>query len=287
MPMAQNPMAARSRHSHCSTPVQSVFSIAWRGGGHRPSDSRADGVDHTGLPPKEDLRQLLLIVDDDRDIREMLSDYLAAEGYCVDSVATGEEALERLVRRRYRLVILDIMLPAMSGLDVLRKMQSFSTAPVLMLTARGEAADRVLGLRLGADDYLPKPFVPQELAARVQAILRRAEHSQEEPGSILEVGDISLDPKSRLVRRSGQPVELTTVEFDLLLVFLAHAGRVVSREQLQREVLGRECTPFDRSIDTHVCNLRKKLGGTAEGIERIKSVRGSGYLYGRSSWRNV
>jgi DNA-binding response OmpR family regulator len=284
--MAQNPMTARSRHSRCSTPVQSVFSIAWRGGGHAASDSRADRADHTGLPPAEDLRQLLLIVDDDRDIREMLSDYLEAEGYCVDSVATGEDALEHMVIRRYHLVVLDIMLPGISGLDVLRKMQSFSAVPVLMLTARGEAADRVLGLRLGADDYLSKPFVPQELAARVQAILRRAEHSQEEPVSILEVGDISLDPKSRLVRRSGEPVELTTVEYDLLRVFLVHAGRVVSREQLQREVLGRECTPFDRSIDTHVCNLRKKLGATAEGIERIKSVRGSGYLYSRPSLRS-
>lgn len=285
--MAQNPMAARSRHSHCGAPFRGVISIAWRGDGHRASDSRAHGADHTGLPPAEDLRRPLLIVDDDQDIREMLSDYLEAEGYSVTSVATGEEALERLASRRYRLVILDIMLPGMSGLDVLRKMQSFSTAPVLMLTARGEAADRVLGLRLGADDYLPKPFVPQELAARVQAVLRRALRSQEEPVSILEAGDISLDPKSRLVRRSGEPVELTTVEFELLRVFLVHAGRVVSREQLQQEVLGRECTPFDRSIDTHVCNLRKKLGGTVEGIERIKSVRGSGYLYSRPSLRNA
>jgi DNA-binding response OmpR family regulator len=156
-----------------------------------------------------------------------------------------------------------------------------------MLTARGEAADRVLGLRLGADDYLPKPFVPQELAARVQAILRRAERAAEDPASILESGDVSLDPKSRLARRQGEPLERTTVEFDLLRVFLVHAGRVVSREQLHWEVLGRECTPFDRSIDTHVCNLRKKLGTTVEGIERIKSVRGSGYLYSRPSLRNA
>jgi DNA-binding response OmpR family regulator len=286
--MAQNlTTAAVSRPPLSSAPSQNIFPMSGKGGGHPPSGPGADRTKHTGLPPAEDLRQFLLIVDDDRDIREMLSDYLEAEGYSVDSVATGEDALQRMASRRYRLIILDIMLPGMSGLDVLRKLQSSSEVPVLMLTARGEAADRVLGLRLGADDYLPKPFVPQELAARVEAILRRAERIQEVPVSVLEVGDVSLDPKLRLAKRQGEPIELTTAEFDLLRVFLVHAGRVVSREQLQREVLGRESTPFDRSIDTHVCNLRKKLGATVEGIERIKSVRGSGYLYGRPSLRNT
>jgi len=226
-------------------------------------------------------------VDDDLDIREMLSDYLETEGFRVEAVATGEDALEHIAGRRYVLVILDIMLPGMSGLDVLRKIRASSEVRVLMLTARGEVVDRVLGLRLGADDYLPKPFVPQELVARVQAILRRARSSGGEPRSSMEVGDVSLDPESRVARRAGEPIDLTSVEFDLLRVFLTHAGRVVSREQLHREVLGRESTPFDRSIDTHVCNLRKKLGATTEGIERIKSVRGSGYLYSRLSLRNA
>jgi two-component system response regulator CpxR len=181
----------------------------------------------------------------------------------------------------YTLIILDIMLPEMNGLDVLRKLRASSQVPVLMLTARGEAVDRILGLQLGADDYLPKPFVPQELVARVQAILRRSKFNASEYSSALAVGDISLDVKSRLVQRRGEVVDLTSVEFDLLRVLLSGAGQVISRETLQREVLGREYTPFDRSIDTHVCNLRKKLGATAEGIERIKSIRAAGYLFSR------
>jgi two-component system response regulator CpxR len=223
----------------------------------------------------------LLIVDDDPDIREMLSDYLETEGYCVESVGSGKEALARVAAAEYTLIILDIMLPGMNGLDVLRQLRVSSQIPVLMLTARGEAVDRVLGLQLGADDYLPKPFVPQELSARIQAILRRSGSNGDDASTAIEIGDISLDAKSRLVTQHGKVVDLTSVEFDLLRVLLSHAGQVVGRETLQREVLGREYTPFDRSIDTHVCNLRKKLGATVEGIERIKSVRGSGYLYSR------
>jgi two-component system, OmpR family, response regulator CpxR len=223
----------------------------------------------------------LLIVDDDSDIREMLSDYLEAEGYCVESVGGGKDALERAAAVEYALIILDIVLPGMNGLDVLRQLRASFQIPVLMLTARGETIDRILGLQLGADDYLPKPFVPQELAARVQAILRRSKSGASESSSAIEVGDVSLDTKSRLVKRRGEVVDLTSVEFDLLRVLLSHAGQVVSREILQREVLGREYTPFDRSIDTHVCNLRKKLGATAEGIERIKSIRAAGYLFSR------
>jgi two-component system response regulator CpxR len=223
----------------------------------------------------------LLIVDDDPDIREMLSDYLEAEGYCVEAVGSGQEALARVAEVEYTLIILDIMLPGMNGLDVLRQLRVSSQIPVLMLTARGEAVDRVLGLQLGADDYLPKPFVPQELAARIHAILRRSKSNGDDASSAIDVSDISLDAKSRLVTQHGKVVDLTSVEFDLLRVLLSHAGQVVGRETLQRQVLGREYTPFDRSIDTHVCNLRKKLGTTAEGIERIKSVRGSGYLFSR------
>lgn len=235
--------------------------------------------------PRDGNSQKLLIVDDDPDIREMLSDYLEAEGYAVESVQNGEEALDRATTTEYSLIILDIMLPGMNGLDMLRKLRLSSPMPVLMLTARGEAVDRILGLKLGADDYLPKPFVPQELVARVQAILRRSLSTADEVILPLEVGDVALDPKSRLVRRGEEVIDLTSVEFDLLRVFLGHAGKVVSRETLQHEVLGRECTPFDRSIDTHVCNLRKKLGATVEGIERIRSVRGSGYLYSRTHSR--
>jgi two-component system response regulator CpxR len=148
--------------------------------------------------------------------------------------------------------------------------------PVLMLTAKGDTRDRVLGLELGADDYLPKPFDPAELAARIRAILRRARPRTE---SAIELGDVTIDPGARAVRLHGEPVALTTVEFDLLASLLRAAGAAVGRPELVREVLGREFSPFDRSIDTHICNLRRKLGPLPDGSERIKGVRGAGYLY--------
>jgi DNA-binding response OmpR family regulator len=149
---------------------------------------------------------------------------------------------------------------------------------VLMLTARGDTQDRIRGLEMGADDYLPKPFEPAELVARIRAILRRSAPHSPLPAAIA-VGDIELDGGSRTVRRSGAPVELTTVEFDLLFALMGVAGTTVSRENLVNEVLGRDFSPFDRSIDTHVCNLRRKLGPLEDGGERIKGVRGAGYLY--------
>lgn len=221
----------------------------------------------------------LLIVDDDREIRDMLSEYLAAEGYSVESVGSGVAVPDRAASGDYALIILDVMLPGINGLDLLRSIRSRSQIPVLMLTARGEIVDRVVGLRLGADDYLAKPFAPQELAARLAAILRRVSTLSNPYTSILESGDIYLDPRARHAQRAGKPIDLTSVEFDLLRVFLSHAGEVVSRETLQREVLEREYTPFDRSIDTHVSNLRKKLGPSGTGIERIRAIRGTGYMF--------
>jgi two-component system response regulator CpxR len=175
------------------------------------------------------------------------------------------------------------MLPAMQGFEVLRQIRAQSPIPVLMLTARGDDLDRILGLELGADDYLPKPFNPRELAARIRAILRRAKPQPSElapqlPEPIL-LGDLELDNAARVVRRGGEPLNLTTVEFQLLEVLLRAAGQVVTREVLVRDVLGREFSPFDRSIDVHVSNLRKKLGPHPDGTERIKGVRGFGYLY--------
>jgi two-component system response regulator CpxR len=173
------------------------------------------------------------------------------------------------------LIVLDVMLPGMSGFDVLRRIRAESRTPVLMLTAKGDTRDRVLGLELGADDYLPKPFDSSELAARIRAILRRVPPR----GGTIDQGDVSIDPGSRVVRLHGEPVTLTTVEFDLLAVLLRAAGGAVGRPELVREVLGREFSPFDRSIDTHVCNLRRKLGPLPDGSERIKGVRGAGYQY--------
>ena len=173
------------------------------------------------------------------------------------------------------------MMPGANGFDVLRRIRAESRIPVLMLTAKGDALDRVLGLEMGADDYLPKPFNPQELVARIRAILRRAKPdlSSSKQTTPIAVGDVEMDVRARVVRRGQEVVNLTTVEFDLLEILLRATGEVMGREKLTRDVLGREFSPFDRSIDTHVCNLRKKIGPLPDGSERIKGVRGIGYLY--------
>src|SRR5438128_5063850 len=182
--------------------------------------------------------------------------YLAPEGFHVESVHDGNRGLDRALSGGYLLVVLDVMLPGLNGFEVLRRIRNKSRIPVLLLTARGEDVDRIVGLEIGADDYLPKPFNPRELVARIRAILRRT-RTPEKPGAgqlleILRVGDIELDPATRTVRQMGKPVELTSVEFNLLEVLLREAGRVVSRERLVDTVLSRKFSPFDRSIDMHV-----------------------------------
>ncbi len=169
--------------------------------------------------------------------------------------------------------MLDVMMPGTDGFDALRRIREHSRTPVLMLTARGDTQDRIRGLEMGADDYLPKPFDPAELVARIRAILRRSA-PQRPVAAMIAIGDIQLDGGARTVRLTGVPVDLTTVEFDLLAALMRVAGSTVSREDLVRNVLGRDFSPFDRSIDTHVCNLRRKLGA-----DRIKGVRGAGYLF--------
>jgi two-component system, OmpR family, response regulator CpxR len=224
----------------------------------------------------------LLVIDDDAELGELVAKYLVGEGFAVD-VGSGHAAdVDRALAGGYALVVLDVMLPGVSGFDLLRRIRAASTLPVLMLTAKGDALDRVLGLELGADDYLPKPFNPQELAARIRAILRRAAPANGgRPADPIVVGDLEVDPGARVVRRRGTPVSVTTVEFDLLETLARATGQVISREALVRDVLGREFSPFDRSIDTHIYNLRKKIGPHADGTERIKGVRGVGYLYAR------
>lgn len=191
-------------------------------------------------------------------------------------------------RESYDLVVLDVMLPGINGLDVLRNLRRGSNVPVLMLTARGEDVDRIVGLELGADDYLPKPFNPRELLARMRAVMRRAPFSggqvdTEQPAlpGPLVVADVVLDPGTRTVSRAGELVELTTVEFSLLEVLMRSAGRVVSRDDLVRLVLSRAFDPYDRSIDVHVSNIRRKLGQAVGAGQRIKAIRGVGYLYTR------
>ena len=218
----------------------------------------------------------VLVVDDDAELCELVTRYLQREGFETNSAHDGAAGIERALAEDYSLIMLDVMMPDTDGFEVLRRIRQKSRTPVLMLTARGDTHDRILGLELGADDYLPKPFDPAELVARIRAILRR---SAPHVSAAISVGDVELDGGSRSVRRNGAPVDLTTVEFDLLDALMRVAGKTVSRQDLVRDVLGREFSPFDRSIDTHVCNLRRKLGPLAGGSERIKGVRGAGYLY--------
>jgi two-component system response regulator CpxR len=225
----------------------------------------------------------VLVIDDDVELCNLVSKFLVREGFSIESVHGGTEGIERALSGDFALIVLDVMMPGLSGFDVLRRIRTESPLPVLMLTARGDALDRVLGLEMGADDYLPKPFSPPELAARIRAILRRAKPIVSDAARsalpTVAVGDIELDTGARVVRHGHQLINLTTVEFDLLEVLMRAAGQVVNREKLTKDILGREFSPFDRSIDTHVCNLRKKIGPLADGTDRIKGVRGIGYLY--------
>jgi len=222
----------------------------------------------------------ILIVDDDVELASLLRDYLSREGFAIEAVHDGASGLDRARSGEHAIVILDVMLPRMSGLDVLRALRTTSEVPVLMLTARGDDVDRIVGLEMGADDYLPKPFNPRELAARVRAIQRRSEARTGAAAAreVLAAGDVSLDVGARVVRRAGDEIPLTSVEFALLELLLRTPGKIVTREAISEHVLGRRFSPFDRSIDVHVSNLRKKLGA-AEGRDRIKTVRGTGYLF--------
>jgi two-component system response regulator CpxR len=226
----------------------------------------------------------ILVIDDDAELCELLKDYFETEGFTVASVHDSSTGVTRALSGDHDFVVLDVMLPGMSGFEVLRSIRAHSQIPVLMLTARGEDVDRIVGLEMGADDYLPKPFNPRELIARIRAIQRRGDAAGEgrvpaENAGHLEVGDILLERGSRVVRKSGKVVDLTAVEFDLLEMLLKSAGQVVQRRDLVKDVLGRGLDPFDRSIDVHISSLRKKLGHRIRGVERIKTVRGIGYLY--------
>ncbi len=229
-------------------------------------------------------RATILVVDDDVEMTEMLTEYLEPEGFATEVCHDGDSGLKRAREGNCVLVVLDVMLPRLHGYEVLRRLRAASQVPVIMLTARGDTVDRVIGLQTGADDYLPKPFDPQELIARVKAILRRSAPSalrSEEAGDVFTLGDIVLDSSAHSVRRDGTIVELTAAEFALLRTFLCSAGRVLSREELFREVLDREFSVFDRSIDNHVSSLRRKLGPQPGGRDRIRAVRNAGYVYPR------
>jgi two-component system response regulator CpxR len=216
----------------------------------------------------------LLLIDDDAELCALLSEFLKREGFTVDCEHEGNRGLERAGQPGVDLVVLDVMLPGIDGFEILRRLRTHSKVPVIMLTARGEDVDRIVGLEIGADDYLAKPFNPRELAARIRAILRRYEARPAAPAGRIEVNGIVLDPANREVYSGGKPVELTTFEFDILEMLMRSAGRVLSRDALMENFYNRKATPFDRSIDMHISHLRKKL---ERGDSIIKTIRGVGY----------
>jgi two-component system response regulator CpxR len=218
----------------------------------------------------------LLIIDDDTELCALLAEFLAREGFSAALEHDGTLGLERALAGNFALIVLDLMLPSLDGFALLKQLRMKSRVPVLMLTARGEDVDRIVGLDLGADDYLAKPFNPRELVARIRAILRRVQSPSQ---GRLEVNGVTIDPGTREVVCDGRTIEMTTLEFDILEVLMRSAGRVVSRDALMESMYNRKATPFDRSIDMHVSHLRKKLE-----IERtlIKTVRGVGYQFCQS-----
>jgi len=219
----------------------------------------------------------ILIIDDDEELCELVSEYLTGEGFQTETVHDGESGLQRALSNEHDLVTLDVMLPNKNGFDVLRELRRTSKIPVLMLTARGEDTERIVGLETGADDYLAKPFNPRELVARLRAILRRVETPPEDDK--LKVDDVEIQVSARSVVKNGEDLTLTSVEFDLLKELLKHAGKVIKKEDLSETVLERKLSPFDRSLDMHISNLRKKLGVREDQSERIKTIRSVGYIY--------
>ena len=219
----------------------------------------------------------VLLVDDDVELCSSLKRLLGMDGFEVKAVHDGESGLRYALNGEYALVILDVMLPGGDGRKVLRRIRLTSQVPVIMLTARGDEADRISGLERGADDYLPKPFNPRELVARMRAVLRRKSDSA--PHEIFRIGDLQIDCVQRRVSRDGSDVALTGAEFDNLLLLVRSAGKVLSREEIAEVALGRPIGFLDRSIDNHISNLRKKLGTRVGEVERIQNVRGAGYAY--------
>ncbi|MET0753778.1 MAG: response regulator [Pyrinomonadaceae bacterium] len=224
----------------------------------------------------------ILLIDDDEELCELVSEYLTVEGFETEAVHDGASGLEKARSGKYDLITLDVMLPKMNGFDVLRSLRETSKVPVLMLTARGDDMERIVGLEIGADDYLPKPFNPRELVARIRAILRRMTETEEiSPISNekIQVEDIEISIAARSAKRNSEDLGLTAVEFDLLVALLREAGKVVKKEDLSETVLDRKLSPYDRSLDMHISNLRKKLGERADGEDRIKTIRSVGYIY--------
>ncbi|MBQ0780128.1 MAG: response regulator [Thalassolituus oleivorans] len=224
----------------------------------------------------------ILLIDDDFELGELLQEYLSMEGFQLTAVQDGEAGLTEALSGKYNLILLDVMLPKLNGFEVLRKLRAESNVPVIMLTARGESVDRVLGLEHGADDYIPKPYHHHELVARIKALFRRIELSSDvtpqASSSELHVGDIALNPTTRTARLDGVELQITGAEFGVLQCLMEHVGELVDKDTLSIAALGRPLMAYDRSIDMHVSNLRKKLGKRDDDSDWIKTVRSRGYL---------
>ncbi|MBK7414071.1 MAG: response regulator transcription factor [Dechloromonas sp.] len=219
----------------------------------------------------------VLLVDDDVELAEMLGDYLAQDGFMVTTVHDGASGVAEALSGKHAIAVLDVMMPKLSGIEALRRIRAASTMPVLMLTARGDDMDRIVGLELGADDYVPKPCLPRELAARLRAILRRSGQSGEPPNAPLLFGDLCVRPEQRRVEWAGAPVDLTSTEYALVEILARHGGRPVSKSELSEQALGRPLARFDRSIDVHLSSIRHKLGTLADGRSCIQTVFRQGY----------
>ena len=231
---------------------------------------------------REDAKPTLLIIDDDAELCSMLAEYLVPEGFVTLTAATGPQGLELLARTPVQLIVLDVMLPELSGFEVLRRIRAASRVPVIMLTARGEEVDRIVGLEMGADDYLAKPFSPRELVARIRAVLRRAPVEGFDASAVLNWGPLRLDLRARRALVGDADIELTAAELRILELLVRADTRTVTRDELMTQALGRRLLPTDRSLDTHVSNLRRKLGKYTDRIS-VQSVRGSGYALALSA----
>ncbi len=226
------------------------------------------------------MTERLLLIEDDERLVGMLTKYLREAGYEVEHASTGEDGMSRLARGNIEVVVLDVMLPGIDGLEVCRRAQAVSDVPILMLTARGDETDRIVGLEIGADDYLPKPFNPRELLARLRAILRRR-HSSARIDTLLRFGRLEIDPTSRQLWVDGAERILTSYQFDLLATLAQHAGRPLSRDQLMGLVKGETADVFDRSIDVHISRIRAAIEDNPKQPRRIITIRNMGYLFAR------
>jgi DNA-binding response OmpR family regulator len=224
----------------------------------------------------------LLLIDDDSELTSMLSTYLQREGFVVQVANDSQLGLRQAIAGQFELLVLDVMMPGLDGISLLRQLRQHSKIPVIMLTAKGDDIDKVLGLELGADDYVAKPCLPRELVARIRAILRRVQQQQDEPTEV-RVGPLALEPGSRKAWVYGQQIQLTGAEFSVLWVLACHAGRLVSKADLSSQALGKTLTQYDRSLDVHISNIRQKLGKRPDEQAWIEAVRGKGYQLMQSS----